>query len=627
MKQAASPERTGDNRRQTGPEVEMENKGETMQKKYLPDMDINELEVFLQEMRQQKYRARQVFAWIARGAADFDEMTDLSKQLRQDLKHFSVLSGLYINKKLVSKIDGTVKYLFGLRDGNIIESVLMKYQHGYTACISSQVGCKMGCGFCASAIAGFRRNLSAGEMLEQVTAILRDSGIKVGNVVIMGIGEPFDNYDNVIKFLRLAHAAEGLNIGYRHMTVSTCGLVPYILRFSEENMQVNLAVSLHAPNDLIRSSIMPVGRKYSIDKIIEACKIYTGKTGRRVTFEYALIRGTNDSPENAAELASRLKGLLCHVNLIPVNSVKGTCYRQSRRESIENFSRLLMKSGIETTIRRELGSDIEAACGQLRRSELCKDFQSGLKDADTLRFAAESDRGLVREINEDCYRIIKGSSRTPFVFIVADGMGGHNCGEIASRMTVEYISDAVEQGVLDFGSAEDMEKALNGIVKGANKAVIEASLEQPETSGMGTTMTMAVIYKNTVTVAHVGDSRVYLVRAGNIRQLTEDHSYIGELVRNGTITREEAKEHPSKHVITRAIGSSTELEADIVSLEYEKDDIFVLCTDGLTNKLEEDEILDMVVGNEPAGACAKLVNAAKSKGGEDNITVIVIKIG
>lgn len=347
-----------------------------MRKKYLPDMDIKELEEFLQEMGQQKYRARQVFGWIARGAADFDEMTNLSKQLRQDLKHFAVLSGLYINKKLASKIDGTVKYLFGLHDGNIIEGVLMKYQHGYTVCISSQVGCKMGCGFCASAISGFRRNLSAGEMLEQVTAILRDSGVKIGNVVIMGIGEPFDNYDNVMKFLRLAHAVEGLNVGYRHMTVSTCGLTPYMIRFSEEKTQVNLAVSLHAPNDRIRSSIMPIGKKYSIDKIIEACKIYTDKTGRRVTFEYALIKGINDSPENAAELAFRLKGLLCHVNLIPVNSVKDACYRQSSHKSIENFSSLLMKKGIETTVRRELGSDIEAACGQLRRSVLYEDSQS-----------------------------------------------------------------------------------------------------------------------------------------------------------------------------------------------------------------------------------------------------------
>ncbi|MGI6669127.1 MAG: 23S rRNA (adenine(2503)-C(2))-methyltransferase RlmN [Acetivibrionales bacterium] len=341
-----------------------------MQKKYLPDMDIKELEEFLQGTGQEKYRARQVFGWIARGAADFDEMTDLSKKLRQELKHIAALSGLYIKKKQESKADGTVKYLFGLVDGNIIEGVLMKYQYGYTACISSQVGCKMGCRFCASAIAGFRRDLTAGEMLEQVTKMQRDSGVKIGNVVIMGIGEPFDNYDNVMKFLRLVHAPEGLNIGYRHITVSTCGLVPYILRFSEEKLQVNLAVSLHAPNDRIRSLIMPSGRKYSIDKIIEACKIYTEKTGRRVTFEYALIDGINDSPENAVELASRLKGLLCHVNLIPVNNVNGTGYRKSSRESIGNFQRLLAKNGIEATVRRELGSDIEAACGQLRRSEL-----------------------------------------------------------------------------------------------------------------------------------------------------------------------------------------------------------------------------------------------------------------
>lgn len=348
-----------------------------METKYLPDMNINELGQMLQDMGQQKFRAKQIFTWIAKGATDFDEMTDLSKQLRQELKLFARVSGLNIRKKLVSTIDGTSKYLFELHDSNIIESVLMKYTYGYTACISSQIGCKMGCSFCASTIEGFRRNLTAGEMLEQILAIQRDAGVKVGNVVIMGIGEPFDNYDNVMKFLKLAHDPDGLNIGYRHMTVSTCGIVPYILRFAQENIQVNLAISLHAPNDRLRAQIMPIARRHTIDKIIEACKIYTGKTGRRVTFEYALIKGINDSPENAAELASRLKGLLCHVNLIPVNSVKGTCYRQSRRESIENFSRLLMKNGIETTIRRELGSDIEAACGQLRRSELCKDSQSG----------------------------------------------------------------------------------------------------------------------------------------------------------------------------------------------------------------------------------------------------------
>jgi len=341
-----------------------------MGKIYLPDMDINELEKFFAGIGQKKYRAKQVFSWIARGAVSFDEMTDLPLSLREELKLLARVSCLNIRKKFVSAVDGTVKYLFGLDDGNIIESVLMEYNHGYTACVSSQVGCKMGCSFCASTIAGFRRNLTAGEILEQVLAIQRDRGVKVSNVVVMGIGEPFDNYDNVIKFLRLANSHDGLNIGYRHMTVSTCGIVPGILRFADEGFQVNLAISLHAPNDRIRAKLMPVGRKYRIDKIIEASKIYTEKTNRRIMFEYALIEGVNDSPENAAELAFLLKGLLCLVNLIPVNSVDGISYRQSGRKRIEQFAAILKDKGIETTVRRELGSDISAACGQLRRREM-----------------------------------------------------------------------------------------------------------------------------------------------------------------------------------------------------------------------------------------------------------------
>jgi len=344
---------------------------------YLPDLDISELEEFFTGIGQKKYRAKQVFSWIARGAVSFDEMTDLPLTLREELKLLASVSGLKVRKKFISAIDGTVKYLFELADGNVIESVLMEYIHGYTACVSSQVGCKMGCSFCASTIAGFRRNLTAGEILGQILAIQRDSGIKVSNVVVMGIGEPFDNYDNVIKFLRLANSHEGLNIGYRHMTVSTCGLVPGMLRFADEGFQVNLAISLHAPNDRIRAKLMPVGRKYRIDKIIEASKIYTEKTNRRIMFEYALIEGVNDSLENAAELAFLLKGLLCLVNLIPVNSVEGISYRHSGRRRIEEFAAILKEKGVETTIRRELGSDINAACGQLRRSEINAEKEAG----------------------------------------------------------------------------------------------------------------------------------------------------------------------------------------------------------------------------------------------------------
>jgi 23S rRNA (adenine2503-C2)-methyltransferase len=347
------------------------------EKIYLPDLNISELEEFLTGIGQKKFRAKQVFSWIARGAVGFDEMTDLPLSLREELKLLARVSGLKVRKKFESAIDGTVKYLFELDDGNIIESVLMEYIHGYTACVSSQVGCKMGCSFCASTIAGFRRNLTAGEILEQILAIQRDRGVKVGNVVVMGIGEPFDNYDNVIRFLRLANSHDGLNIGYRHMTVSTCGLVPGMLRFADEGFQVNLAISLHAPNDRIRAKLMPVGRKYRIDKIIEASKIYTEKTNRRIMFEYALIEGVNDSPENAAELALLLKGLLCLVNLIPVNSVKGISYRQSGRRRIEEFAALLKERGIGTTIRRELGADINAACGQLRHSEISAGRMTG----------------------------------------------------------------------------------------------------------------------------------------------------------------------------------------------------------------------------------------------------------
>jgi len=330
-------------------------------------MTIDELQDMLVGIGQQRFRAKQVFSWLGKGVKDIDDMTDLPKTLRQELKNIAYIGGLEILRKLVSK-DGTAKYLFKLDDGNIIESVLMEYKHGFTVCVSSQVGCKMGCRFCASAGIGFVRNLSAGEMLDQVIAIQKDKGEKIGNIVIMGIGEPMDNYDNVIKFLKLAHSLESLNISYRRMTISTCGLVPEILKLSKEDMPVNLSISLHAPNDEIREQIMPINKKYSIDKIVEACKIYTEITRRRITFEYAMIAGVNDSVENASELARKIKGLLCHVNLIPVNAIEHAEFSQSDRVHIEKFKETLERYGIETTIRRELGEDINAACGQLRRS-------------------------------------------------------------------------------------------------------------------------------------------------------------------------------------------------------------------------------------------------------------------
>ena len=341
--------------------------------KNLMDMTLEEMEEMLLEMGQQKFRAKQIFKWVGGGIRSIEDMTNLSKQLRQELEKACELNRLKIVNKFQSKLDSTVKYLFELEDGNIIESVLMEYKHGFTACISSQAGCRMGCTFCASTGASFSRNLTAGEMLDQVMTMQQDSGNRIGHVVLMGIGEPLDNYGNVVKFLRLVNHPDGLMIGMRNISLSTCGVVPGILQLAQENIPVTLSVSLHSAKDDKRSSMMPVNRAYSIDKLISACKIYTESTKRRITFEYAMISGENDSEQDARELGALLKGMLCHVNLIPVNTVQGNGYKKSSRIQIDKFKNILESRGIETTVRRELGSDINAACGQLRKNRLDND--------------------------------------------------------------------------------------------------------------------------------------------------------------------------------------------------------------------------------------------------------------
>ncbi len=314
------------------------------------------------------FRTKQIFKWLHQyGCSSFDEMTNISKALRGQLEERFYIGSCYVEDKYVSSIDGTVKYLFRLHDGEYIESVIMKYKYGYTICVSSQVGCKMGCTFCASAIAGFKRNLTAGEIEAQLIAAQKDMNIKISHIVLMGIGEPLDNFDNLIDFLNNVNNPDGLNISMRNITVSTCGIVPNIYRLIDYNLQLTLTVSLHAPNDNIRSRTMPVSRKYSIDELLSACKVYAEKTGRRVSFEYTLIKGVNDSAENAKELSLRLKGMLCHVNLIPVNDVKESGNISCSREEILKFQNILKRNGINATIRRTLGADINASCGQLRR--------------------------------------------------------------------------------------------------------------------------------------------------------------------------------------------------------------------------------------------------------------------
>ena len=316
-----------------------------------------------------KFRAKQVYSWVHEKCVDsFDDMTNLSKDMREKLAERYSFFNCKINTKLVSKIDDTVKYLFTLYDGEFVESVVMKYKYGYSICISTQVGCKMGCTFCASAIGGFVRNLQVGEMLSEIYTAQNDLNIKINHLVLMGTGEPLDNYDNVLKMLNILTDENGQKMSMRPISLSTCGIVPAIYDLSEKKLGLTLSVSLHAPNNNIRSKSMPINKKYDIDELLKACKYYAKTTGRRISFEYAMIKNVNDSDECAIELADRLKGILCHVNLIPVNNVRETSYVKSTVERQKKFIDILASRGITATVRRTLGSDINASCGQLRAS-------------------------------------------------------------------------------------------------------------------------------------------------------------------------------------------------------------------------------------------------------------------
>ncbi len=335
----------------------------------IKSMNLEELTEFTVSMGEKPFRAKQLYEWMhVKCASDFDEMTNLSKAFREKLKEEALSSMASILLCQESKQDGTKKYLMELNDKNTIESVFMRYKHGNSVCISSQVGCRMGCRFCASTVGGLIRSLSPSEMLEQIYNIERDTGERVSNCIIMGIGEPFDNYENVIRFIRMLSDKNGLNISQRNITVSTCGIVENIKRLMTEGLNITLAISLHAPNDEIRRTMMPVAMKYSIDEIVKTCREYADTTGRRVTFEYTLVSGQNDSDENAKELAKLLKYKLFHVNLIPLNEVSGRFGKRSVKDQIKRFYDILVGAGMNVSIRRELGSDISAACGQLRNS-------------------------------------------------------------------------------------------------------------------------------------------------------------------------------------------------------------------------------------------------------------------
>ena len=340
----------------------------------IKSMNKEELKNLMTELGEKPFRAKQIYSWLHEHlVTSYEEMGNIPGKLKEKLKAYPIVALEMVDEQ-ISAIDGTRKYLFRLSDGNVIESVLMRYKHGNSVCISSQVGCKMGCRFCASTIGGWTRNLLPSEMLDQIYRIQSITGERVSNVVVMGTGEPMDNYDNIVRFVHLLSDEGGLNISQRNITVSTCGIVPKIYELAKEKLQITLALSLHAPNDEKRRELMPVAQRYSMNEVLDACRNYFQETGRRITFEYSLVAGVNDSDEDARELSSRIHDINCHVNLIPVNPIKERSYRRSTHLAVENFKIKLEKCGINVTIRREMGSDIDGACGQLRKSYIEKSY-------------------------------------------------------------------------------------------------------------------------------------------------------------------------------------------------------------------------------------------------------------
>lgn len=344
----------------------------------LKSMTQQEMTDLMQSMGEPAFRGKQVFTWLHKGARSFDEMSNLSKTLREKLSQTCLITAPTVARKQTSKLDGTIKYLWELADGNCIETVLMQYHHGNTVCISSQVGCRMGCAFCASTIAGKVRDLTPAEMLDQVLFTQLDSGLEISNIVLMGIGEPMDNLETVLKFLELVNHPDGLHIGMRHISLSTCGLIPGIQRLADLGLQLTLSVSLHAPDRETRSKIMPVNRAYDVEKLFDACHMYFKKTGRRISFEYAVIDGVNDHDWQADLIAKKLKGMPSHVNLIPLNDVVESPFKPSKR--IAAFQKRLESHGVTATVRRSLGGDIDASCGQLRRKAMEEAAEKGADD-------------------------------------------------------------------------------------------------------------------------------------------------------------------------------------------------------------------------------------------------------
>lgn len=579
----------------------------------LLDYTLDELKVWMSENGESAFRGKQILSWIYKGVMDFKGMKNIPKSLINKLEENFTITMPEIVEVYKSELDGTEKFLLGFSDGNLIESVLMRYKHGNSICISTQVGCRMGCKFCASTIEGRVRNLTTGEILSEVIAVQNYIGERISNIVLMGSGEPLDNYDNVVKFLEIVSADYGLNIGQRHITLSTCGIVPKIYELADKELSITLAISLHAFSDEKRKEIMPIANKYTISELLEACRYYLNKTKRRITFEYALVKDVNDGMEDAKALGKLLSGMLCHVNLIPVNEIKENSFKRSSKKAIDDFSEILRNNGIEVTTRREMGSDINAACGQLRRS-----YIETQKIGENKMVGLVSDVGLRRKLNEDsaCYL-----ERADFkIYVVADGMGGHNAGEVASKMAAEQIVQYIDENY----SLECEETLISNAIKAANEDIYKFSKTNDKLNGMGTTVTAALVTPKFIYIANVGDSCCMAFKNGELKKITKDHSLVQELLDSGTISEVEAVNHPKKNIITRALGTCIHVEVDVFRLDINQYNLFILCSDGLTNEVTKEDILRIIDNeNNYISIANNLVDLAKEKGGRDNITVLL----
>ena len=550
---------------------------------------LDQLEEYMISIGEKKFRAKQIYDWLyKKRVTDFSEMKNIPKSLQEKLKdEFEITTLNTIIKQ--ESADGTMKFLFELQDKFTIESVLMRNKYGNSLCVTTQVGCRIGCTFCASTLGGLKRNLEAGEIVSQVLKVQQEldkKGERISSIVIMGIGEPFENYDEMMDFIKIVNSDESFNIGARHITVSTSGIVPRIYDFANENIQINFAVSLHAPTNELRSKIMPVNRAYNIDKLMEALRYYQKTTNRRITFEYGLMGKVNDQKEHAEKLSEIIKGINCHVNLIPINYVPERNYVRTSKNDIFAFEKILKKNKVNVTIRR---------------------------------YSYNSNKGRKNK-NEDAVSVVK-NKQAEALAIICDGVGSHSNAAYSSN----YIVSTLEKEWKDitFANFNNMKNWLYDKIEKLNKELFEKS--QSSNKKMGTTIVALATFGDKFVVYNIGDSRAYgITNDDDMKVITVEDSFVGALISAGAITEDEAKTHPEKHVLTQALATKEKINLHTFIDELESYDYFIICSDGLTNMIEKEEIKDIIRNEELSVAVEKLIDLSVERGGIDNISVAIL---